>query len=101
MEIKKENLNQAIASLRQCAYEQKNCFNPTCGIIVSSLCNDVADYLEKIKNGNMVILPKEEESDAYKNMMSPYFQRFGWEGILKDDKFKEGWTACFNWIKSK
>ena len=47
MEITKQNLNQAIAALRQCANENRNTFTITGAIRLSDLCNDVADYLEK------------------------------------------------------
>lgn len=47
MEITKNNLNQAIAALRQCAKENKGRTTDTGNIRVSELCNDVAAYLEK------------------------------------------------------
>ena len=47
MEITKNNLNQAIAALRQCAKENKGRTTDTGNIRVSELCNDVATYLEK------------------------------------------------------
>lgn len=50
MEITKSNLHTAIAALRQCAKENKNKNYSTGSIRVSDLCDDVADFLEKIKN---------------------------------------------------
>ena len=47
MEITINNLNQAIAALRQCAKENKDRITDTGNIRVSELCNDVAAYLEK------------------------------------------------------
>ena len=47
MEITINNLNQAIAALRQCAKENKDRTTDTGNIRVSDLCNDVATYLEK------------------------------------------------------
>ncbi len=47
MEITRNNLNQAIAALRQCAKENKGRTTDTGNIRVSELCNDVATYLEK------------------------------------------------------
>lgn len=47
MEITRNNLNQAIAALRQCAKENKDRITDTGNIRVSELCNDVATYLEK------------------------------------------------------
>lgn len=47
MEITRNNLNQAIAALRQCAKENKGRTTDTGNIRVSDLCNDVATYLEK------------------------------------------------------
>jgi hypothetical protein len=47
MEITINNLNQAIAALRQCAKENKGRTTDTGNIRVSELCNDVATYLEK------------------------------------------------------
>lgn len=47
MEITKKNLHQAIAALRQCAKENKGKQTDTGCIVVSDLCLDVADYLEK------------------------------------------------------
>jgi len=47
MEITINNLNQAIAALRQCAKENKDRITDTGNIRVSDLCNDVAAYLEK------------------------------------------------------
>lgn len=47
MEITRNNLNQAIAALRQCAKENKDRATDTGNIRVSDLCNDVAAYLEK------------------------------------------------------
>ena len=47
MEITRNNLNQAIAALRQCAKENKDRATDTGNIRVSDLCNDVATYLEK------------------------------------------------------
>lgn len=47
MEINKNNLPQAINALRQCARENHNQPYSTGMIIISSLCNDVADYLTK------------------------------------------------------
>ncbi len=47
MEITKNNLHQAIAALRQCAKENKGKQTDTGCIVVSDLCLDVADYLEK------------------------------------------------------
>ena len=49
MEITKNNLNQAIAALRQCAEEHKNDITDTFKIRVADLCTDVANYLEKMK----------------------------------------------------
>ena len=61
MEITKDNIIQVISALRQCAKEHKNEFTPTCGIIISEICNDVADYLDKIKDCDVVKMPSEEE----------------------------------------
>ena len=47
MEITINNLNQAIAALRQCAKENKDRTTDTGNIRESDLCNDVATYLEK------------------------------------------------------
>lgn len=47
MEITINNLNQAIAALRQCAKENKDQTTYTGNIRVSDLCNDIAIYLEK------------------------------------------------------
>ena len=47
MEITKQNLNQALAALSQCANENRNKFTSTGAIRISDLCDDVADYLEK------------------------------------------------------
>ena len=47
MEITRNNLNQAIAALRQCAKENQNKSIDTGNIRISDLCNDVATYLEK------------------------------------------------------
>jgi len=47
MEITINNLNQAIAALRQCAKENEGRTTDTGNIRVSDLCNDVATYLEK------------------------------------------------------
>ena len=47
MEVTINNLNQAIAALRQCAKENKDQATDTGNIRVSDLCNDVATYLEK------------------------------------------------------
>ena len=48
MKITKENMHQAIAALRQCAKENENKQTDTGAIRVSDLCNDVADYLERL-----------------------------------------------------
>ena len=47
MEITNSNLHQAIAALRQCAKENKGKQTDTGCIVVSDLCLDVADFLEK------------------------------------------------------
>lgn len=47
MEITKNNLPGAIAALRRCAKENKGKQTDTGCIVVSDLCLDVADYLEK------------------------------------------------------
>lgn len=50
MKITKSNLHTAIAALRQCAKENKNKNYSTGSIRISDLCDDVADFLEKVKN---------------------------------------------------
>ncbi len=47
MEITKDNLQQAIAALRQCAIENQDNITDTGNIRISDLCSDVANYLEK------------------------------------------------------
>ena len=51
MEITKQNLNQAIAALRQCAKENRKRITSTGAIRVSDLCDDVANYLERNLEG--------------------------------------------------
>jgi hypothetical protein len=52
MEITNDNLHQAIAALRQCAKENKGKQTGTGCIVVSDICSDVANYLEKsLKEG--------------------------------------------------
>ena len=48
MKISDNNLNQAIAALRQCAKENEGKATDTGAIRVSDLCSDVADYLETL-----------------------------------------------------
>lgn len=48
MEITFENLQQAIAALRQCAKENDGRQTDTGAIRVTGLCNDVADYLQRL-----------------------------------------------------
>lgn len=49
MYITKENLHVAIAALRKC--EKENEYSPTDSgkVVVSILCRDVADFLERLK----------------------------------------------------
>ena len=49
MKITKENVKQAIAALRKCANENEWKVTDTGTIIVSTLCRDVADYLENME----------------------------------------------------
>lgn len=51
MEITKSNLHQAIAALRRCAKENKGKQTDTGHVIVSEICSDVANYLEKPEDG--------------------------------------------------
>lgn len=53
MEITKERLHVVLEALRKCAKEHENDVVCTGNVKVSSLCRDVADYLEQ--------LDKEEE----------------------------------------
>jgi hypothetical protein len=48
MEITFENLQQAIAALRQCAKENDGRQTDTGAIRVTDLCSDVADYLQRL-----------------------------------------------------
>ena len=48
MEITFENLHRAIAALRQCAKENDGRQTDTGAIRVTDLCNDVADYLQRL-----------------------------------------------------
>lgn len=48
MKITFENLQQAIAALRQCAKENNGRQTDTGAIRVTDLCNDVADYLQRL-----------------------------------------------------
>lgn len=47
MNIKKDNIRQAIEALRKCAKEHENERTDTGSVRVTDLCNDVADYLER------------------------------------------------------
>lgn len=47
MKITRTNLHQAIVALRKCSEQNKNKEIMTGHIVVSSLCDDVADYLEQ------------------------------------------------------
>jgi hypothetical protein len=47
MKITRNNVNQAIAALRQCAKENRNKNIDTGGIRISDLCDDVADFLKE------------------------------------------------------
>lgn len=47
MEITLENLQRAIAALRQCAKENEGKPTDTGKVVVSDLCTDVADFLER------------------------------------------------------
>lgn len=47
MELKKDNIAEAIKALKQCAIEHKNDNKDTFSIDVYSLCFDVAEFLEK------------------------------------------------------
>lgn len=48
MEITKERLHVVIEALRKCAKEHENDVVCTGKVKVSSLCRDVADYLEHL-----------------------------------------------------
>ena len=82
MEISKQNLNQAIAALRQCSDENKNRITNTGHIRVSDLCNDVADYLEH---------PKPLWKDAQGDDLPPIDKEVI---VLCDDNFG-GYKVCF------
>ncbi len=43
---------QAVSALRQCAREHEKDITPTFHIRVSDLCNDVAEYVEKLQKEN-------------------------------------------------
>ena len=51
MEITNENLHKAIAALRQCAEENKGKQTDTGSVVISDICTDVADYLERPVDG--------------------------------------------------
>ena len=51
MEITKKNLHRAIAALRQCAKENKGKQTDTGSVVISDICTDVANYLEKPADG--------------------------------------------------
>ena len=51
MEITNENLHKAIAALRQCAKENKGKQTDTGSVVISDICTDVADYLERPADG--------------------------------------------------
>lgn len=105
MEITKDNITQAISALRQCAKEHKRDNTPTCGVIVSELCTDVADYLEKIKGADVIQLPSEKEiEDAMKTSVtesilcvSPYTQFTP----RATDLLECAWMKGAEWLKSK
>lgn len=50
MEINEHNIKETIYALRQCAKEHKNDITDTCSIRVSDLCDDVANFLEKLQD---------------------------------------------------
>ena len=52
MEITFDNMHQAISALRKCAKENRNKFTPTGAICVYALCDDVANFLEKLEKDN-------------------------------------------------
>ena len=105
MEITRENIGQAINALRKCAEEHKKDVTPTFGIVVSSICNDVADYLEKIKGLALIEVPSEKEiEDAMKTSVTetilcvtPY-QTFTQEAT---DLLEYAWIKGAEWLKSK
>lgn len=107
MEITKDNITQTISALRQCAKEHKRDNTPTCGIIVSELCTDVADYLEKIKNVDMVQIPNEEEMtslDIKDIVLSNYLEDSGTDlDIIMHGRHAYwcGWCKAIEWLKSK
>lgn len=51
MEITNENLDKAIAALRRCAEENKGKQTDTGSVVISDICTDVADYLERPADG--------------------------------------------------
>ena len=67
MEITNSNLYKAIAALRQCAKENKGKQTDTGSVVISDLCTDVADYLEKCaNNGKKVWHNIDEKADGSK-----------------------------------
>ena len=51
MKIINANLDKAIAALRQCAEENKGKQTDTGSVVISDICTDVADYLERPADG--------------------------------------------------
>lgn len=103
MEITKDNLWQAIKALRQCADAHRNDVTPTFYIRVTDLCEDVANYLDKIKIAEIVDLPND---NAIQKKIEEEWSWYVYECMDKDevhdkDSFIEGFNSAINWIKSK
>lgn len=103
MEITKDNLRQAIKALRQCADAHRNDVTPTFSIRVSDLCEDVANYLDKIKIAEIVDLPGDS---VIQKKMEDEWTWYAYECMDKDevhdkDSFFGGFNSAINWIKSK
>ena len=65
MEITNNNLHKAIAALRQCAKENKGKQTDTGCVVVSDLCTDVANYLEKPDANGLPWHTMDEEMPAW------------------------------------
>lgn len=56
MEITLHNYQKAINALRRCAEENKHRNTDTGNIVISDLCDDVANFLQNLNNGEYVVI---------------------------------------------
>jgi hypothetical protein len=100
MEITRDNIGKAIQALRKCAAEHKAEVVPTFGIVTYAICEDVADYLEKIKGMFLIEMPSEEEctnaADEHIELCSE--ECFPYQN---EDEARAAFCNGIDWLKSK